>query len=123
MSNEELKEVYFGFYHQLLEPYCSAAKREFDISRTCGLENPSVADAIMTGIVWGDGEVNWKSVYNSLLDGETTYLKPAVTKQKEATDEQILSYLVYMVVESMGEQSLTRKEILERSEKLKELLA
>jgi hypothetical protein len=118
MSNEEMKDVYFEFFDLLLEPYCSEAKKALGTyDRTCP---SSLSDSIRRGIVWISSEnVDWVSVHKSIRDGESTYLKPI---KKEATEEQILSYLVYMVVESMGEQRLTKLEILERANKLKELL-
>lgn len=122
MSQEELMGIYFGFYDQLLDPYAKLAKESWNYKFCKTHEAPKyLKDAIMTGFIFRNNlSVDWGNVWESIDVGETTYLKPI---EKEAvSEEQIRSYLVYLAVEIMGEESLTKAEIISRADKMFKLL-
>jgi Protein of unknwon function (DUF3310) len=66
MESQEIKNIYFGFYDQLIEPYCSQAKRNYD---GCKSEPQSLLDAILLGFIWGDsaeGRDYWDKFHNNI---------------------------------------------------------
>jgi hypothetical protein len=122
---EELKEVYFGFYDELLEPYCSEAKKAWSYKISFGTLPTSLRVALSFGFVFSKNpSVDWIEVHGSITEGETTYLKKPDTTPLSlgATEEQIHSYLVYLVVESMGKEKLSKKNILKKAKILYSLL-
>jgi hypothetical protein len=125
MIMKELKEVYFGFYDQLLEPYCSEAKKAWSIEYSCNTLPACLQSAIVHGFNFAvNASVDWIEVHGSITEGETTYLKKPDTTPLSlgATEEQIHSYLVYLVVESMGKEKLSKKNILKKAKILYSLL-
>ena len=66
---EEIKEIYFGFYDQLIDPYCSEAKENFNPQISS--KPLSLQQALVDGFDWGDRNDYWKEVFHGL----SRYLK------------------------------------------------
>ena len=82
MKEQELKEIYFGFYDQLIQPYCNEAKElwEYDVC-----EDPivplNINMALAYGFNWGDVE-KWRNLYDNIQ----YYLKPKKSYFQEVTE-------------------------------------
>ena len=73
MESQEIKDIYFGFYDQLMEPYCSQAKENFDNYPTHGGKIPiTILDALWLGFDW-EGETY--SYWNRVHENIQNYLK------------------------------------------------
>lgn len=120
--NGKVKKVYFGFYDQLLNPYRQAAKDAWDFSFVMDDNPSSLENAIFQGFSFSKNkEIKWMKVHSSIKSGELTYLKKP-NNDLGATEEQINSYLVYLVVDGMGKEKLSKKNILKRAKSLRNLL-
>lgn len=65
MTAEEIKAIYFDFYDQLIEPYCSKAKDKFDSSLANNIPR-SVKDSINFGFLWSTERDYWSYVYDNI---------------------------------------------------------
>jgi hypothetical protein len=86
MKEEELKEIYFGFYDQLIEPYCTEAKELWSYETCKELINPpNVKMALTYGFNWYNdkqGSKKWINVYDDIQ----YYLKPKKSYFQEVTE-------------------------------------
>lgn len=85
MTEQELRKVYFDFYNQLEEPYCSQAKENWDYDRCKILPSPTCVSSAINGFYWGktnQGHKYWTLLLNNLDDS----LKPKESYFKEITD-------------------------------------
>jgi hypothetical protein len=79
---KELKKIYFGFYDELIEPYCTEAKERWDYHLSQDVATPfNVKMALGYGFKWGDLD-RWISVYDNIQ----YYLKPKKSYFKEVTE-------------------------------------
>ena len=73
MKSQEIKDIYFGFYDQLIEPYCSQAKENYDeqYSMKHNVEPCNVSLAIHWGVDGGENSKYW----NDVIYNPSKYLK------------------------------------------------
>lgn len=82
MESQEIKDIYFGFYDQLIEPYCSQAKENFnnyytDVS-VLTYTPKNLLDSIRSGFAWTKfNEVNWCVI----VDNIDKYLKKPLSNK------------------------------------------
>ena len=66
MKSQEIKDIYFGFYDQLIEPYCSQAKENYDGDERI----PNfLTQALQYGFDWEEtyqGTKYWNNVYKDI---------------------------------------------------------
>lgn len=85
MTKQELEKIYFDFYDQLEEPYCSQAKENWDYNWCKETELPnSKRLAICLGFDWSKTEQGHR--YWDLLGINGDLLKPKESYFKEITD-------------------------------------
>jgi len=77
---QELKEIYFGFYDQLIEPYCTEAKELWKYNSQRLVEPLNVRMALSYGdLVYIE---KWRNVYDNIQ----YYLKPPKSYFQEVTE-------------------------------------
>lgn len=82
ISEQELKEIYFGFYDQLIEPYCTKAKELWDYNLSQDVQPPlNVRNALSYGFDWEHIE-EWTTLY----DNVQYYLKPPKSYFQDVTE-------------------------------------
>jgi len=95
MKEQELKEIYFGFYDQLIEPYCTEAKELWDYKTCEEIMSPrSLKMSLNYGFEWEDIE-KWRNLY----DNTGKYLKPTTSHFKEVAEgikEELQKLIKYL---------------------------
>lgn len=81
---QELKEIYFGFYDQLIEPYCTEAKElwRYDTCKYPSIAPLNITMALVYGLNCGLETENWTNLYSNIKN----YLKPPKSYFQEVTE-------------------------------------
>jgi len=92
---KELKKIYFGFYDQLIEPYCTEAKERWDYNLSQDVATPlNVKMALSYGFEWGDIE-KWTHLYDNIR----YYLKPLYLKPKKSYFQEVTEGICELLTE------------------------
>lgn len=92
---QELKEIYFGFYDQLIEPYCTEAKELWDYKMCQDVEAPfNVGTALYRGFDWKDTE-EWRNIHNNIQ----YYLKPLCPKPTKSYFQDVTEGICELLTE------------------------
>jgi len=92
---QELKEMYFGFYDQLIEPYCTEAKECWDYETCKDIINPlNLKTALKWGFEW-EGIDRWRHLYDNIQD----YLNPLYLKPKKSYFQEVTEGICELLTE------------------------
>jgi hypothetical protein len=98
-EEKKLKEIYFGFYDQLIEPYCTEAKECWNYNLAKDVATPlNVNMALSYGFDWDNtigGMDKWSNLYDNIQD----YLNPLYLKPKKSYFQEVTEGICELLTE------------------------
>lgn len=96
MTKNELKAVYFTFYNELPEPYCTQAKENWDFDFTRGDIPIDRVAAVNRGFNWSitlEGYTYWYQAFGKISELEQTPPLEQALAQAEASMKELKTAL------------------------------